>query len=113
MTVWPLWKDKIYTVQFIDPLNNNKVIDEYDNVPFGGKVAPPVAPQHDGYNFTGWDSDAYLNVTDDLVIKALYTAITGLDNIELDKQAEKFIRNGQLYILRNGQLYNANGAKVK
>lgn len=113
MTVWPLWKDKIYTVQFMDPLNNNEVIDEYDNVPFGGKVAPPVAPQHDGYNFTGWDSDAYLNVTDDLVIKALYTAITGLDNIELDKQAEKFIRNGQLYILRNGQLYNANGAKVK
>ena len=113
MTVWPLWKDKVYLVQFIDPLDNDKVIEEYENVPFGGKVAPPTAPVHAGYNFVGWDSDAYKNVTDDLIIKAVYEEITALNNVELETQATKFIENGQLFIRHKGKIYDANGAKVK
>ena len=113
MTVWPIWKDKIYTVQFIDPLDNNAIIDEYENVPYGGKVAPPAAPVHEGYVFTGWSSDAYLNVTDDLVISAVYEKQTGLNNIEVEQTATKFIHNGQLFILRDGKTFNAQGTRVK
>ena len=40
---------------------------------------------------------------------------TGVDNIESAKMngSAKFLRNGQLFILRNGVEYNANGALVK
>ena len=40
---------------------------------------------------------------------------TGVENTESTKMdgAAKFLRNGQLYILRNGVEYNANGALVK
>lgn len=113
MTVWPIWKDKIYTVQFIDPLDDNAIIDEYENVPYGGKVAPPTAPVHEGYLFTGWSSDAYLNVTDDLVISAVYEKQTGLNNIEVEQTATKFIHNGQLFIQRDDELFNAQGTRVK
>ena len=38
---------------------------------------------------------------------------TAIDNVAADTKAQKIIRDGQLYILRDGQLFNANGAAVK
>ena len=114
MTVWPIWKDKIYTVQFIDPLDNNRVIEEYEDVPYGGSVIAPNAPVHDGYIFIGWDSEAYKNVTDDLIIRAVYEQdVTGLNNIETETTATKFIEDGKLFIRRGDKIFNANGALVK
>lgn len=113
MTVWPIWKDKIYTVLFIDPLDNDRVIEEYENVAHGKKVTPPAAPEHEGYTFVGWDSDAYLNVTDDLVIKAVYEKIQGLNNLSAEAGAVKVLRDGQLYLMYKGTMYNVQGAKVK
>lgn len=114
MTVWPTWKDKIYTVKFIDPLDGDKVIDEYENVSHGGKVAPPTAPEHAGYDFKGWDSEDYKNVTDDLIIKAVYESTpTDIENQQSQPANHKFIKDGQLYILRDGKTYNAQGAKVE
>jgi len=38
---------------------------------------------------------------------------TDVSNMKSNGQVEKFIRNEQMYILRDGRLYNANGAEVK
>ncbi len=38
---------------------------------------------------------------------------TAINNVAADAKAQKLIRDGQLYILRDGQLFNANGAAVK
>lgn len=38
---------------------------------------------------------------------------TGMENTEATIQAEKILRNGQLFILKNGHLYNVQGALVK
>lgn len=38
---------------------------------------------------------------------------TGCENRTVAVQAQKFIRNGQLYILKNGLLYNAQGVVVR
>lgn len=39
----------------------------------GGNVTAPKAPTVSGYEFVGW-SDSYTNVTDDLIIRAIYEA---------------------------------------
>ena len=37
----------------------------------------------------------------------------GLDDIKEDDRAEKFFRNGHLYIRKRGQVYNVQGVKIK
>jgi hypothetical protein len=37
----------------------------------------------------------------------------GTENVLRDGKAHKFLRNGQLYILRDGQVFDARGNKVK
>lgn len=38
---------------------------------------------------------------------------TGVDNTQSDVKASKFIKDGQLFILKNGVLYDATGTRVK
>ena len=38
---------------------------------------------------------------------------TGVDNTQSDVKVSKFIKDGQLFILKNGVLYDATGARVK
>lgn len=114
-TVWPTWRDKIYTVIFYDPIADAE-IDRFENVAHGEEVLPPAAPAHEGYVFKGWDSDAYKNVTDDLLINAVYeSTATALDGIEeAPATARKVLIDGRLYILTpDGRTYNALGAEVK
>jgi len=40
-------------------------------------------------------------------------AATGLDEIESQNDAQKVILNGQLFIIREGRIYNAQGARVQ
>ena len=51
----------------------------------------------------------------DVPVKLHYCAAgsTDVENVEVETKAAKRIMNGQLYIIRNGQIYNATGALVK
>ena len=51
----------------------------------------------------------------ELIVKAKVVAkgATDVENVQATEKARKVVRNGQVYILRNGELYNAIGAKVE
>ena len=110
--VYPLWKDAAYTVTFVDGLTHEN-IQVIANRECHENVDAPAAPEHAGYVFKGWDSEAYKNVTSDLTITDLYEELSAIDNVTSTKSATKFIENGQLFIRHNGKIYDANGAKVK
>lgn len=58
-----------YRVTFVD--YDGSVIKEMTVLEGGAAVAPEENPSREGYTFIGWDKD-FDNVTEDLVIKALY-----------------------------------------
>ncbi len=69
-----------------------------------------------------WDmSDAYVidltkGTTNEygLLLVERYNAPTGIENGEwTNGEAQKVLRNGVLYIIRNGEVYDAQGARVK
>lgn len=76
-------------------------------------VAPDVteiAP--DGQCFDRWSLDI-TNVQGDMTVWPLWKEITGLDDIDAEVTAAKFIHDGHFYILRDGKIYNAMGALIK
>ena len=48
-----------------------------------------------------------------VTVAAIFSVSTALDNTEAEAKAVKVVREGQLLILKNGVLYNAQGAVVK
>lgn len=46
-------------------------------------------------------------------IVVVKTCITGFENLFVDKQTVKVIRNGQVYILRDGKVYSITGMRVE
>ena len=59
-----------YTAIFVDTRTNEVV--EFINVPYGGSIQLPDAPEHRGYNFLGWRSPILDNITFNQVIYAYY-----------------------------------------
>ena len=110
--VYPLWKDAAYTVTFVDGLTHEN-IQVIANRECHENVDAPAAPEHAGYVFKGWDSEAYKNVTSDLTITALYEELSAIDNVTSTKSATKFIQDGQLFIRRGDKIYDATGALMK
>ena len=57
-------------------------------------------------------------MTEDASYTATYTAHekhpAGMEQVATDNmQLFKFIQNGQLYLIREGKMYNAQGARIK
>ncbi len=61
-----------FLVTFVDGLD--AAVLKYQNVFYGGAATAPIAPDHDGYDFTGWDV-AYDDILGDLTVTALYAPI--------------------------------------
>ena len=74
-------------------------------------------PTREGYVFIGW-SKPLTNITADLSVQALYEARMAIDETEADSRnqktgSRKLIRDGQLLIIRNGKMYNAQGTEIQ
>ena len=103
-------------VRFIDPLvQTDDSLLCVETADYGAAVTPPVAPEHAGYEFSGWDSNDYENVTGHITIHAVYTPTTptGIGSQKSIIESRKILRDGQLLIERDGKTYNAQGAEVK
>ena len=68
--------DGKYKVEFYDQIDGSK-IGATQLVAPGGEALAPQAPVHQGYTFLKWSSDAYLNVTENLTILAMYSGGNG------------------------------------
>jgi len=96
--------------------------DKQGSVAGGGEYAyntsaTLTAIPEDGYEFLMWDdgntdNPRTLIVTEDVTLIASFVSTTGLDDISVDEHIRKFIKDGQLYILRDGKTYNAQGGKL-
>lgn len=89
---------------------------EYGSTP---TCEEPTRPEDEEYTyeFAGWTPDI-VPVTEDASYTATYTAHekhpAGMEQVTTDNmQLFKFIRNGQLYLIREGKMYNAQGARIK
>ena len=82
----------------------------------GENACPPDA-YRPGYEFIGWDG-SYTQITSNCTLNAIYEEIPeAIDNIDASDTfggSRKFLRDGQLLILRpDGKTYNAQGAQVQ
>ena len=91
---------------------------------FTGYFGQPGAPSftkftvtEEGIVLNSYTADINGNTTliNTMTVKrnAQHTPPTGIENVNVEvREGEKFIRNGQLYIMRDGKMYNVLGQKV-
>lgn len=76
----------------------------------------PLAPRIDGFTFLKWQVQAG-DLADGILLVAVYEAKQGTDAQEVyvnpANKAQKLIRNGNVYILSDDQVYTITGNKVK
>jgi len=76
----------------------------------------PIAPQIAGFTFLRWEVVGG-NLEDGIVIQAVYKSNTPTNSPEVYSNpanpAQKLIRNGNVYILRDGKTYTVTGQQVK
>ena len=58
-----------YTVTFLDW---DETVLKEETVDWGGKVTAPADPTREGYTFTGWDTNEYIEVYDNITVHAQY-----------------------------------------
>lgn len=99
------------TIRIVAKPNTYYVVVEY------GSDATSVAPDITAITpadkqFDRWSEDI-TNVQGDMTVWPLWKDKTGINNVEAESQATKFMKNGQLFIRRGDKIFNATGAKVK
>lgn len=79
-------------------------------------IKVPAAPEIVGFTFLYWQPVAE-PLTDTITIQAIYKAdtLTSAPEVYVNpaNPAQKLLRNGQLYILKDGKTYNIMGAEFK
>lgn len=75
----------------------------------------PEPPVIAGYTFDHWQVEQSNSIDGAIRIQAVYKSTpTDIENVQGDKvQSTKFIRNGNLYILKEEFIYTINGQRVK
>ena len=66
----------------------------------------PLVPAEEVYTLPALAADAVLTITME------QSPVTAIDNTSANAKAHKVIRNGQLMIIRNGEIFNALGTKM-
>ena len=92
---------------------------------FTTKFGQPGSPSYTRFNVTAEGIEAITYKTGEDGSKEVYntirvkrtkphTSTEGIENtpIENVREGQKFIRNGQLYILRDGKIYNVIGQQI-
>ena len=105
----PAPQDANLDVIYIDPSNNEI---QRDTV----TLHLPAAPKIEGFTFLKWQVVAG-DLEDGIFIQAVYTADESSSAPEVytnpANHAQKLIRNGNVYILRDDKIYSITGQKVK
>lgn len=85
-----------------------------------GEEVTLTATPNDGYEFVEWSTGSTENpfiapACMDVTITAIFQvkSQTAIDNTQSEVKAIKILRDGQLLIIRDGKVYNAQGIKVK
>ena len=85
-------------------------------VEFGAQIELPTEPEKEGYTFNGWEGLPQTMPAEDITVTALFTANTGLENIEDSEEMIVYDLNGQRILdtenLKQG-IYIINGKKVR
>ena len=84
-------------------------------VEYGKAAQAPADPTREGYTFKGWDRE-FNNIIADMTVTALFEKSKGqgIEDVQRDDvRCTKVIIDGQIFILRGENVYNAQGAKVK
>jgi hypothetical protein len=117
---------------YVADMSNSKLYDgKHHNVKnlfdlFTTKFGQPGSPSYTRFNVSGEGIEMITYKTDEEGNKEVYNTIhmkrtkphtgaTGMDAVEGRKsngESRKIIRNGQLYILKDGQIYNVIGQKI-
>ena len=99
-----------FEVVFVDW--DDSVLKAAQTVEWGDAAEAPADPVRPGYTFTGWDTD-FSSVKSDLTVKALYEFIEGIEDVRnAGVQCTKFLRNGQVTILRGEKEYTVLGTEL-
>jgi hypothetical protein len=92
---------------------------------FTSRFGQPGSPSYSRFNVTSQGIEVVTYATDGAGNKTEFNTIlvkrtkphttpSGIENVQPMnvREGEKFIRNGQLFILKNGQIYNVIGQKI-
>ncbi len=85
------WEKNIYEVTFVDDDGNAL---ETQQVEYLESALPPLAPEKDGYVFSGWDKD-YTQISEDTTIKATYIDKDELTDVLINENAIALNKNEQ------------------
>ena len=117
LQLYAQWSVNSYTITWLQDDGSliDKTIVPYGQIPT--HIAPTKNPSDQYiYSFAGWVPEV-VAVTDNATYMATYSATpitTKIQNITSnEKQTTKKIRNGQLFIQRGEEVFNAQGARVR
>jgi hypothetical protein len=99
-----------YAVHYSTNVDNTEIDVENIDLHF------PEAPYIEGFVFVGWKPLCDEFITSGMEIQAIYEPSMPSDAevvVNPANQAQKLIREGNLYILHDGKTYTASGAKVQ
>lgn len=86
-----------------------------DSLAYGEDIKLPETPYKEGHIFTGWSDVPKTMPAHDVVVHGTFTPSTSINNIIYNgcDKVQKLIKDKQLLIIRDGNIYNAQGLIIK